>query len=120
MRTPSVNCSRFEIVNSATIAEKPACPNASTASGRPMLPQLLNIIGRHERAVVDLQHARDRPREQARAEHDADAASDQQPFAARSNSLLASAEKMSAGPRMFMLTPIDLAPCPGCTRRAYR
>ena len=45
IQVPSVNCSRLEIVNSATIAEKPACPNASTASGRPMLPQLLNIIG---------------------------------------------------------------------------
>ena len=32
-------------MNTATIAEKPAGPKASAASGRPMLPQLLNIIG---------------------------------------------------------------------------
>ena len=31
------------MVNRATIAEKPAWPKASTASGSPMLPQLLNI-----------------------------------------------------------------------------
>ena len=45
MCTPSVKCSRLEIVNIATIADNPGWPNASTANGRPMLPQLLNIIG---------------------------------------------------------------------------
>jgi hypothetical protein len=32
-------------VNTATIGESPAGPKASAASGSPMLPQLLNIIG---------------------------------------------------------------------------
>ena len=45
MCTPSVKCARFEIVNSVTIAESPAGPKLRYASGSPMLPQLLNIIG---------------------------------------------------------------------------
>ena len=45
IHAPSVNWSRLEMAKSATIAENPLCPNASAASGKPMLPQLLNIIG---------------------------------------------------------------------------
>src|SRR5450432_2772843 len=97
MCTPTVNCSRFEIVNSATIAERPACPNASAASGSPMLPQLLNIIGGTKVRVSSCSslangHASSpeptttpiAPRINAR-------------LAYRSNSLLASALKINAG-----------------------
>ena len=65
-------------MNSATIAESPACPNASAASGSPMLPQLLNIIGGTNVRWSSCSSLRERPREQARAQHDADAAQDQQ------------------------------------------
>ena len=43
MRAPSEKCSRLLTANSATAAPKLAGPKASRASGRPMLPQLLNI-----------------------------------------------------------------------------
>ncbi len=45
MRAPRVNCSRVLTTSISTIAASPGRPKASTASGRPMLPQLLNIIG---------------------------------------------------------------------------
>ena len=43
MRAPSEKCSRLLTENSATAAPKFDAPNASSASGKPMLPQLLNI-----------------------------------------------------------------------------
>src|SRR5213594_3694485 len=45
MRLPRVNCRSVLATSSSTIAARPGRPKASTASGRPMLPQLLNIIG---------------------------------------------------------------------------
>ena len=43
--TPKVKCIKFEIANNATAGARPAVPKANTAKGKPMLPQLLNIIG---------------------------------------------------------------------------
>ncbi|MCY1374678.1 hypothetical protein D9M69_620370 [compost metagenome] len=43
MRAPSEKWNRLLTENSATAAPKCAGPKASRASGRPMLPQLLNI-----------------------------------------------------------------------------
>lgn len=43
MRAPSEKCNRLLTENSATAAPKFAGPKASRASGRPMLPQLLNM-----------------------------------------------------------------------------
>ena len=43
IRTPTENCSRLAMENSATAAPKLAGPKARSASGRPMLPQLLNM-----------------------------------------------------------------------------
>jgi hypothetical protein len=45
MYVPSVNWSRFDVVNSRVIIPSPCWPAAMIASGTPMLPQLLNIIG---------------------------------------------------------------------------
>ncbi len=45
MRLPRVNCRSVLATSKSTIAASPGRPKASTASGRPMLPQLLNIIG---------------------------------------------------------------------------
>ena len=43
--TPSVKCIRLDTANKATAGAKPALPKAKTAKGKPILPQLLNIIG---------------------------------------------------------------------------
>ena len=45
MRLPRVNWTRVLATSSSTIDARPGRPKASTARGRPMLPQLLNIIG---------------------------------------------------------------------------
>ena len=45
MALPTVKCSRFSTRNSTTAAGSAASPKANNASGRPMLPELLNIIG---------------------------------------------------------------------------
>ena len=45
MLTPSEKCSVLLARNIATAGPSPAGPKASTASGKPMLPQLLNITG---------------------------------------------------------------------------
>ncbi len=44
-RMPSVKYTRLQAMNKATASDRPAEPKASTASGKPMLPQLLYIIG---------------------------------------------------------------------------
>ena len=117
IQTPSVKCSRFEIVKSATIAEKPACPYASTASGSPMLPQLLNIIGGTN---VRLSSCRSRANGHARSPEPT--TTPMLPrissrFAARSKSLPASAVKMSAGASTVMLSRLTHA-MSGFVRRA--
>ena len=43
--TPNVKCIKFEIANKATAGASPTVPKANTAKGKPMLPQLLNIMG---------------------------------------------------------------------------
>ena len=45
IQAPSEKCNRFSTKNSTTAAGSAASPKASTASGNPMLPELLNIIG---------------------------------------------------------------------------
>ena len=94
IHTPSVKCSRFEIVNSATIAEKPGWPNASTASGSPMLPQLLNIIGGTNVRRSSCSSRANGHASSPEPDDDADAAERSAIlFAARSNSLPASARE---------------------------
>ena len=105
MCTPSVKCSRLEIVNSATIADNPAgrIARASTASGRPMLPQLLNIIG-----GTNVRGSSCSSRANGHASRPEPSTTPMAPtistrLAARSKSLLASALKISAGASTFML-----------------
>lgn len=62
MRAPSEKCSRLLIENSATAAPKCAGPKASSASGSPMLPLLLNITtGTSVRGEVPLTRATAQP-----------------------------------------------------------
>ena len=100
---PSVNCNRFEIVNSATIGEKPAVPYASAASGSPMLPQLLNIIGgtnvRTSARIARATGHASRPEPSTTPTLPSSSAL----LAPTSNDLLASAENTSAGASTFML-----------------
>jgi hypothetical protein len=59
MRAPSEKWIRLLMANSATAAPKYAGPKASSASGRPMLPQLLNITtGTSVRGCVPVARAR--------------------------------------------------------------
>jgi hypothetical protein len=103
IQTPSVKCSRFEMVKSATMGEKPAPPYASTASGSPMLPQLLNIIGgtnvRGLRCISFANGHASSPDPSTTPT----LPTISQRLAARSKSLLASAENTSAGASTFML-----------------
>ncbi len=43
--TPTLKCRVFSMMNSTTAAGSIFSPKASSISGRPMLPELLNIIG---------------------------------------------------------------------------
>ena len=45
MYRPTEKCSSISTMNSTIAAGRAASPNASTSSGIPMLPELLNIIG---------------------------------------------------------------------------
>ena len=104
-------------MNSATIAENPGAANASAASGSPMLPQLLNIIGgtnvrgswcssfaNGHASSPDPMTTPTPPRISI-------------PLVATSNSRLASAEKMRAGASTFMLMRLTHA-MSGFARRA--
>ncbi len=45
IHSPTVKCSSISTMNSTTAAGSAASPKASSSSGMPMLPELLNIIG---------------------------------------------------------------------------
>jgi len=119
IHAPSVKCRRLDTTNSATIGPKPRSPNASTASGRPMLPQLLNIIGGTNvrgswcSSFANGQASSPDPSTMP-IEPRISGASPK-----TSNDFDDSAEKISAGASTFMLMRFTI-PMSGCTRRPQK
>jgi len=107
----------LEIVNIATIADNPGWPNASTANGRPMLPQWLNIIG-----GTKVRGSSCSSRAKGHASRPDPSTTPMAPtistrLATRSKSLLASALKISAGASTCMLIRLTQV-MSGLARRA--
>ncbi len=119
MREPTEKWIRLLMENSATAAPKPGGPNASSASGRPMLPQLLNIIGgTNVRTFSRMRRASGHARSPEPSTMPM-LATISGASARTSNDCEDNAEKISAGASTFMLSRLTMA-MSGRTWRPHR